>query len=468
MATIVIGVGASSSYPLTSDNVLGPPAALGPLSFSNYINYTSPQNIIAEDADHIVFTYASGVAIFTFFWTEGGVDKTAEMRFNLSSLYYDLPFGGPGGTTIGEGSFQVNQIQTDGITFTPTTPFGGLDSVGHGGFGPLPFGGIRNFNFLPFDDNNPATLLAGADTITNLSATGALLAGYAGADTIVGGVDADTLDGGSGNDSMSGGLGNDVYIVDYNADKIIEMAGQGFDTVLTSNSFTLGAGVSIERIVASGTANVSITGNGQAVQIIGNAGVNTLDDGGGAATMKGGTGTDVYLVHNTATQVIELVGEGYDTVKTDLAAYTLAANVEVLTHLGSAAFAGTGNALSNVLTGGAGADTLNGAGGNDVLTGGGGADRFVFDNLISGQDRITDFFHGVDLIALGAGFGIASLANVVLVADSTAVAAGQAALHYYANGALSFDATGGSLADAVIFASLDGHPSLAIADFVLV
>lgn len=279
----------------------------------------------------------------------------------------------------------------------------------------------------------------------------------------------DTLDGGAGKDRMSGGVGDDTYYVDNGGDVVIELAGEGYDVVFASNTFTATGGSEIEKLVATGTGNVALTGNGRVMEIIGNAGINTLDDGNGAATLSGGAGGDVYLVHNAATQVIELVGEGYDTVKTDLAAYTLAANVEVLTRLGSADFHGTGNALANAITGGAGNDVLNGAGGNDFLTGGLGADTFAFDNLTSGMDWITDFKPGQDLIGLSAaGFGLSSLGGVALVAGDAAVAAGHAALHYYANGAISFDANGGSLADAVTFAGVQGHPALSIGDFVLV
>ncbi len=70
----------------------------------------------------------------------------------------------------------------------------------------------------------------------------------------------------------------------------------------------------------------------------------------------------------------EAAGGGTDTVLTNLATYTLGANVENLTYTGAVAFTGTGNTLANVITGGAGADTLTGgantAGGVDTLIGG--------------------------------------------------------------------------------------------------
>nr|WP_231395160.1 MULTISPECIES: calcium-binding protein [unclassified Herbaspirillum] len=49
------------------------------------------------------------------------------------------------------------------------------------------------------------------------------------------------LDGGKGVDTMIGGRGNDTYMVDNVADKIIENAGEGIDTVVSRISYTLGA-----------------------------------------------------------------------------------------------------------------------------------------------------------------------------------------------------------------------------------
>ncbi|TBZ05593.1 calcium-binding protein, partial [Rhizobium leguminosarum] len=81
-----------------------------------------------------------------------------------------------------------------------------------------------------------------------------------------------------------------------------------------------------------------------------------------------------YIVDNAGDSVAENAAAGTDTVKTVLASYTLDVNVENLTYIGTAAFAGTGNALNNVLTGGAVADNLSGGAGNDTLLGGAGSD----------------------------------------------------------------------------------------------
>ena len=460
MASITIGPSASSGYPLASDNVFGPPSTADVTYTYGFTGPTGELSGSSSDEEYFYYSYATGLTYFYINWSaEIAPPTTTIMYFDLKNVY------GYGGINFYYGQIfgSAYQIRTDGITYVANTPFLISEYHGHGSSGPLFTEGLRTF-----DEAYPATVLALADTITNLSSTGAVLTGYAGADTILGGAGNDTLDGGTGRDSLTGGLGDDTYYVDY-GDRIVELAGEGFDTVFTASTFVAPAGASIERVVATGSGAVAITGNGSAMDLVGNSGINTLDDGGGASTLSGGANVDVYWVRNAATVVTELAGEGYDTVKTDLAAYTLTDNVEVLIHVGAGAFSGIGNGLSNVLTGGGGADTLSGAGGTDVLTGGGGSDLFVFGGTGLGADRVTDFVQGSDHIGLGAaGFGLATLADVVLVVGDALATVGQATLRYYANGALSFDANGGSGAGSVLFATLDGHPSLAISDFVLV
>jgi serralysin len=73
-----------------------------------------------------------------------------------------------------------------------------------------------------------------------------------------------------------------------------------------------------------------------------------------------------------------------------LASYSLASDVENLTYTGTAAFAGTGNALDNIIVGGSGANTLTGGAGDDILIGGAAADFFVY-SPNWGHDTITNF-----------------------------------------------------------------------------
>src|SRR5205823_2064201 len=83
---------------------------------------------------------------------------------------------------------------------------------------------------------------------------------------------------------------------------------------------------------------------------------------------------------------------------------------------------GTGNdtlyglAGNDKLLGGGGNDTLVGGLGNDTLTGGTGNDKFVYTDVSSGADKITDFASGSDKIDLSA-FHITS-ANVTSAVSS--------------------------------------------------
>jgi Ca2+-binding RTX toxin-like protein len=96
----------------------------------------------------------------------------------------------------------------------------------------------------------------------------------------------------------------------------------------------------------------------------------------GADVMVGLNGNDTYIVNNVDDLVIEGVNGGTDTVLSMLNAYTLTANVENLTFIGSGDFTGTGNALANTIIGGAGNDKFIATADNaqDTYIGGGGSD----------------------------------------------------------------------------------------------
>ncbi|WP_283241376.1 M10 family metallopeptidase [Pseudomonas fluorescens] len=216
----------------------------------------------------------------------------------------------------------------------------------------------------------------------NLNGTGNELANY-----MIGNSGANVLDGGLGADKLIGGLGNDTYIVDNLGDTITEtstLAGE-IDTVRSSVDWRLGA--NLENLVLTGNA-INGTGNELNNSLTGNAAANTLDGGLGADTMIGGDGSDTYYVDNVGDVVIETDASltALDRVFSSID-YTLVANVENLTLMGSANLNGTGNSVNNTLTGNAGANILDGGLGADSLIGGLGSDTYIVDNL---GDTITE------------------------------------------------------------------------------
>lgn len=104
-------------------------------------------------------------------------------------------------------------------------------------------------------------------------------------------------------------------------------------------------------------------------------------------TVYGGTGDDTYLVADMDAAIVELFGEGIDTIIAS-SDYRLAANFENLTIRG-AARNGTGNDGANAITGSRHDDVLRGLGGNDSLGGGEGDDRLIGD---AGDDILSDVF----------------------------------------------------------------------------
>jgi len=241
------------------------------------------------------------------------------------------------------------------------------------------------------------------DNVITAGSGDAMLSGLAGNDTLIGGAGNDTLDGGTGSDSLAGGQGNDTYIVDNAGDQVVEAANGGTDTVITTlDAYTLtdnienlthsgsrafaGTGNALDNVITSGDGRGTLLGLDGNDTLIGSAGADYLDGGAGDDSMSGGAGNDVYIVDSIGDTVTEAANAGIDEIRTTLGSFTLGANVERLTAIGTGAFTGTGNALDNVLTAGdgpahlyglAGNDTLNGGNGDDYLDGGSGIDRMI-------------------------------------------------------------------------------------------
>ncbi|MFZ2994707.1 family 16 glycosylhydrolase [Sphingobium sp.] len=196
------------------------------------------------------------------------------------------------------------------------------------------------------------------------------------------------IDGGAGADTMSGGAGDDIYYVDNVSDVVIEAAGEGNDTIVTSVSYSIAAVANVENMRtsnATGLTAINLTGNALNNILTGNAGSNILDGGMGDDIMTGGAGDDYYIVDSANDQVIEAVGGGKDTVIT-LASYKLGAGQEIETlQIGSGAGKApinlTGNEFANTLWGNDGNNILDGGAGADLMRGGKGDDTYIVDNI---------------------------------------------------------------------------------------
>ena len=219
------------------------------------------------------------------------------------------------------------------------------------------------------------------------------------------------IEGTSDNDSLVGGAGNDLYYVDNSNDTVIEVVGEGIDSVISSVNWTL-MNTQVEHLTLTGMVATTATGNELANTLIGNGAANLL----------------------------------------------------------------SGQADNDTLKGMAGNDQLAGGLGNDLLTGGSGQDIFVFDtapNATTNLDTITDFVVVDDTIRLENGVftaltatGSLGVANFCL--GAAALDANDFVLYNSVTGFLSYDADGSGSTAAVQIALLGKGLALTNADFVVV
>ena len=326
------------------------------------------------------------------------------------------------------------------------------------------------------------------------AADGATLRGLDGNDTILGYYDAsnasryandslvgdngnDYIDGGLGADTMEGGFGDDVYVVDNASDVFREYGYEdgpftgGIDTVVTKiNDFVLSnddwdKGKYVENIILSGSVqkasgnkwNNSILGNGEANELYGYAGNDTLNDGDiltattaadylyggdgndfliadagndwldggvGIDTMIGGADNDTYIVDDNNDVVIEISQTSYDLVYSTAESFTSPSGIEEVILEGTSNISARGNSLSNIIQGNSGNNYLDGGfnpasistvtGGSSTVAGGSQVDGNVLrdqlygnggdDTLVtrSGND-ILDGGEGIDSMVGGDG-----------------------------------------------------------------
>ncbi|RZT06066.1 Ca2+-binding protein, RTX toxin-related [Duganella sp. CF402] len=240
----------------------------------------------------------------------------------------------------------------------------------------------------------------------------------AGNDRLYGTDGKDVLDGGTGIDTLAGGLGDDTYVISNLNSTVLEDVDEGTDlaqiAATTAGSYTLADNLENATVTSAAAINLTgndlkniLTGNGAANLLIGGGGNDQLIGGAGSDTMKGGTGHDTYTVTEAGDVVVEVAGEGVDTVLTTLSSYTMGTSIEQLVYTGKGAFTGIGNAEADLMNGGDGGAKLDGGANNDFLIGGKGNDSLVGGTgddsfrISAGKDTIDGGADNDDLQGLG-------------------------------------------------------------------
>lgn len=245
---------------------------------------------------------ASGVAI-------AGAYGTLHLRADGIYQYVALPGTLANGATAQDVfSYRVADPSGAGSTATLTVTVKGLTPIGssssdtlHGTLSAESIDGALGDDVIfGYGGNDTLSGGEGADR----------LYGGAGADRLDGGAGKDRLDGGVGADRLVGGSGDDVYVLDHPGDVVVERAGAGVDTVLTTVSYTLAKGVEVERLqaVSSLAKTFVLTGNAFAQTIAGQGGADTINGRGGGDTITTGLGRDVVVLDQKsgpATRIVD-------------------------------------------------------------------------------------------------------------------------------------------------------------------
>jgi Ca2+-binding RTX toxin-like protein len=272
----------------------------------------------------------------------------------------------------------------------------------------------------------------------------------AGDDIFLGGTANDLITGGGGNDYIDGGTGTNTAVysglaTDYTfsldtatgivvvKDNRTTGTTDGTDTDVNIQKLQFGDGLVLTKeqlgylasavtltpnndtYAATNTATTNqlifaLAGNDTVTAGLGNTiidgadGNDTLYDNTTAAaaasvdTLAGGAGDDTYIVRKANDIVIEVAGNGTDTVQTNLATYTLPDNVENLMLTGSANQTVAGNALDNTISGfhstATGTSTVDGGLGNDTVVFTGQLARYTITPNADGSITIKDMRTG--------------------------------------------------------------------------
>ncbi|GAA0655121.1 VCBS domain-containing protein [Brevundimonas lenta] len=333
---------------------------------------------------------------------DGGSDTFSSIERLVGSAFNDLLIGGAAGDML------------EGGLGGDTLLGGAGDDVLSGGSGAAnQLQGGAGDDLYILDANDTVVELAGGgvDTVeahihtVNLAANVENLVftgqgdftgnGNAGDNVITGGAGNDLLRGGGGSDTLNGGLGVDT--VDYSRASagvharldIMRAVNDGDGGSDAYNSVEAIVGSAFDDLLVGGTHDDHLSGGLGRDTLLGGAGDDVLSGGQGLANqLQGGAGNDLYILDANDT-VVELAGQGHDTVEARIGAWVMGANIENMYYAGPGRFIGTGNALDNMILGGDGNDILRGGGGDDQLYGGSGEDTVALRGAV-GAYTITE------------------------------------------------------------------------------
>jgi len=371
------------------------------------------------------------------------------------SLYYNTSL---------TGGFSSGTAHTSTISSLQTV-FSGDTIVATGTYDTL-IGGAGNDSLLAIGRNDYLIAGTGVDTLVGTTLRGAF-------DTLVG----------NGKSSLVGRGGNDVFVLNFNGDKISEIAGAN-NTIKTSvNSFSLsdslghGAGVlNVANLIYSQAGGATLVGNAMNGSLIGGTtGANSLVAGSGTETLIGGGtvfnpvndtfignghsslvagyGNDIFVINTPGDQIYvpptSIVGgatvtAGSETILTTATLFSLAdtftsgsgilqistlQSTDTLTNGTSVTLYGNGS--SNTLIGALNtSDYLAAGGGYESLVGGNSNDTFIGDkySTLNGGTGVNTYYipsQGGDVIqdnshTLVGGKSVSGGGTLVLLNSSTA------------------------------------------------
>jgi Ca2+-binding RTX toxin-like protein len=273
------------------------------------------------------------------------------------------------------------------------------------------------------------TLTAGSSVetlaTTNDAGTGTInLTGNSRNNAIRGNNGTNILNGGGGSDGIDGRGGVDTASYESNPWRVIAFLGVNGAPGL-AYEFQLVNGQEVLVSVDTLLNIENLRGSAFNDTLIGNELNNEL---------RGGLGSDIYVVQNAGDTIVEFGGQGTDEVRA-AGSYTLTAGADVETlHTtddnGTTAINLTGNGANNHVIGNNAGNTLDGGGGNgDELEGRGGSDTYLVNNA---NVTITENGgQGIDTVRTSVSYALTAGADVELLATSND--AGTAAINLTGN-----------------------------------